>query len=215
MKKIKLIIWDVDGTMLDTSSGIISSTKYMIKKLNLEMPSEKVVRSFVGPRIQDSLERVYGLIGEERDNAARIFRNHYKKSDVLDAKPYDGLEDVLHFIKSKGFIQMVATNKRQDFVDLLINKYELSKYFVAVFGTDMAGKYTKDDLLKMCIEKAKVCPEEAVLIGDSSYDAESARNVGTNFVAALYGYDFKNMEDVEKYHVQAAINNIKEIEYVF
>lgn len=95
----KLVIFDVDGTMLDTSEGIIASAVWTINMLGYQRPEKTVLESFVGPRIQDSLNRVYGLRGEELAYAAKIFRDHYKKGDVLQAKPYEGIYEIMDMLK--------------------------------------------------------------------------------------------------------------------
>lgn len=216
MNDIKHIIFDVDGTMLDTSEGMISSVKYMIDKMGYEMPDEDTLESFVGPRIQDSLVRVYALEGEELTKAAATFRDHYKQGDVLNAKPYEGLEEVLKYLKNKGYVLSIATNKRQDFVDALINKFDLSKYFTKVCGTDMQGKYTKTDLIKQCMEDClSISEDETVMVGDSSYDATAAKEAGVKFLGVLYGYDFKSMDEMITYNPVYIIKEVTELSNIF
>ncbi|MCQ2081367.1 MAG: HAD-IA family hydrolase [Lachnospiraceae bacterium] len=212
MNNIKHIIFDVDGTMLDTSEGMISSVKYMINEMGYVMPDEMTLESFVGPRIQDSLVRVFGIEGEELNKAASVFRNRYKEGDVLLASPYDGLEDVLRHLKEKEYTLTIATNKRQDFVDALLDKFDLSKYFTKVYGTDMQGKYTKTDLIMKCLEFCDdINNNETVLIGDSRYDAIAAKEAGILFLGCLYGYDFKTIESIEQYNPIAVIDDITEL----
>ena len=82
-KKYKLVIWDVDGTILDTSVGLLESVRYLVKETGLKMPDEETLRSCVGPRIQDSLNRVYGLTGDKLKELSDMYREHYKEYDVL------------------------------------------------------------------------------------------------------------------------------------
>lgn len=216
MNDIKHIIFDVDGTMLDTSEGMISSVKYMIDKMGYEMPDEDTLESFVGPRIQDSLVSVFGLEGGELSTAARVFRDHYKAGDVLVASPYDGLEDILKKLKERGYVLTIATNKRQDFVDALMDKFDLSKYFTKVCGTDMQGRYTKTDLIGQCLDThSEISKNQTVMIGDSAYDAIAATETGILFLGCVYGYDFKTSEDVVKYKPVAVIKDIKELLNIF
>lgn len=212
MPKYKLVIWDVDGTLLDTSSGLISSTRYMIEKLGLPKVSEDVLKSFVGPRIQDSLSRVYGLTGEAGKEAAAVFRNHYKEGDVLKAEPYPGIEGILQNLSEAGVKMAVATNKRQDFTDALMKKFGFDKYLSCVFGTDPEGKYVKKDLINMCVDYFDdINTFDAVMIGDSSYDAEAALEVGIDFVGVMYGFDFKSIEDMTAFKPIGAAADIKEL----
>ena len=211
-KNYKLVIFDVDGTLLDTSEGLIKSTLYTIEKLGYPMPTKEILLSFVGPRIQDSLAKVFGLQGEELDRAATVFRNHYKEGAVMLAKPYEGMYDVLQAIKHKEIHMAIATNKRQDFVEALADKYGISDYINVIWGTDFQGKLKKEDLIRNCIEAFPECSiENTVMIGDSAYDAEAAERVKVDFIGATYGYDFKRECDVEKWINVGIINELKMI----
>lgn len=199
-KKYKLAIFDVDGTLLDTSKGLLSSTIYMIKQLGYTMPEEKVLLSFVGPRIQDSVQRVFGLQGEQLKEATDIFRNHYKEKDVLRARPYDGIYDVLSTLKEYGLHIAAATNKRQDFTDELMEKYKFFPHIEGAYGTDMMEKLKKADLIHKCLDSFSECRlEEAVMIGNSDYDAQAAYEVGIDFVGVTYGFGFSTAEDVKNW----------------
>lgn len=208
----KLVIWDVDGTLLDTSEGLISSTRYMISELGLDMPSDDVLYSFVGPRIQDSLERVYGIHGEQLSHASAVFREHYKKGDVFAAIPYYGIEDVLKKLREVGIHMAVATNKRQDFVDALLSKFGFDKYMDYIAGTDMAGKYTKTDLINICIKQFPyLTNDDAIMIGDSDYDAIAANEAGLDFLGVTYGFGFKRVSDIERYKPLGVARDVYDI----
>lgn len=195
--KYKLVIFDVDGTILDTSEGLLASTIYMINKLGYPMPEQEVLCSFVGPRIQDSLERVWGLQGSRLKEAADIFRNHYKEGDVLRACPYEGVYEVMDTLKKHGIHIAVATNKRQDFTDVLMERYGFLPYVEVVYGTDIMGKFKKVDLIQKCIEHFSDCSlKECVMVGDSDYDAQAAHEAGIDFVGVTYGYGFLKEADI-------------------
>lgn len=211
-KKYKLVIFDIDGTLLDTSEGLLKSTVYTIKKLGYVMPPNEVLSSFIGPRVQDSFQRVYGLHGEELDRATTIFRNHYKEGDVLLAKPYEGVYEVLDWLKERKIHMAVATNKRQDFTEALMEKFGLISYMEFVYGTDMEGKLKKVDLIRKCISSFSDCSKkETVMIGDSSYDAIAAHEAGVDFIGVTYGFDFHTKEEVGKWANIGCVVNINEI----
>lgn len=211
-KKYKLVIFDVDGTILDTSEGLLASTVYMIEKLDYPMPDPDVLRSFVGPRIQDSVERIFGLQGSQLKEAVDIFRDRYKEKDVLRACPYNGIFNVLSALKEQGIHITVATNKRQDFTDELMKKYNFSSYVEGVYGTDAAGKLRKIDLLKKCLDQfPEYDSKSAVMVGDSSYDAEAASALGIDFVGVTYGFDFKEEKDLANWPYTGIAANPNEL----
>lgn len=208
----RLVIFDVDGTILDTSQGLLESTKYMILKLGYDMPSENVLLSFVGPRVQDSLSRVFGLAGEKLEYASDIFRNRYKEKDVLKAKPYEGIYEVLKIFTEKDIHIAAATNKRQDFTETLLDKYGFGQYVEKAFGTDMEGRLKKEDLIQACLEHFGVHDgKKVVMIGDSSYDAMAAEKTGVDFVGVTYGFEFRREEDINRYHNIGIAKNILEL----
>lgn len=211
-----MVIWDVDGTMLDTSEGLISSTISMIEDFNLPMPEEEVIRSFVGPRIQDSVKRVYPELSDEtRKEMAACFRKHYLDEDVLKATPYQGVKELMKGMKAAGIMQTVATNKGQVFTDNLMVKNGMTEYLLGVFGTDSAGKLNKSDLILKAVESGKeygIKIQDAIMIGDSEYDAEGAAIAGVDFLAVTYGFGFKNEKDTENYKKVAIADSIEEIE---
>lgn len=211
-KKYRLVIFDVDGTLLDTSEGLINSTIYTIKQLGYQKPPQKVLNAFVGPRIQDSFQEVYGLNGKELEYATSIFRKHYKEGNVLLAKPYNGVYKVLEYIHKKEIHLAVATNKRQDFVDELMEKYKLNQYFKLICGTDMMGNLKKVDLINQCINSfADIFTEQIVMIGDSSYDAVAAQEAGINFIGVTYGFDFRTEDDVNKWSNVGYVDDIRKL----
>lgn len=211
-KEYKLVIFDVDGTLLDTSEGLLKSAIYTIGQLGYEMPVQDVLFSFIGPRIQDSFERVYGLCGKKLDEAAAVFRKRYKEGDVLLARPYEGVYDILRWMKNKGMHIAVATNKRQDFVDALMEKYEFAVYMEAVYGTDMEGKLKKADLIQKCICSFSDCgADQTVMIGDSSYDAIAAQEAGVDFIGVTYGFEFRNSVDVDQWENVGCAGTVHEI----
>lgn len=197
-KQYQLVIFDVDGTLMDTSEGLLQSTILMMEEMKYEIPCRDVLLSFVGPRIQDSLQRVYGLQGEELNQAATVFRNYYKKEqNLLRAKPYDGIFELLEYLKEKKMHMAVATNKRQDFVERLLEEYGFLPYVELICGTDLGGKLSKTDLIHKCTQEFSDCSlGETVLIGDSSYDAIAAHEAGIDFIGVTYGFDFHTKEDV-------------------
>lgn len=212
-KKIyKLIIFDVDGTLLDTSEGIIKSAEYTMEKLGYKRIRTKQLYDFVGPRIQDVLHEKYGLVGDDLIHASAIFRNHYKEENVLLAVPYEGVYEVLDELKSRGKYLAIATNKRQDFVEALIDRFQLDQYFNVVHGADFEGKLQKSDLIVRCMNEFPECNnQDVVMIGDSKYDAIASKEVGVDFIGVTYGFDFKTAEDIVKWDSYGVANNTQDI----
>ena len=114
MKQYKAILFDLDGTLLDTSEGVISSVQYTIDTLGYEKLDVGQMRSFIGPPVHRRLRGIYGISEEESQRAMNIFRSHYGGDDLLKAHAYEGMKDLLLYLHEKGYQLGVATYKRDD-----------------------------------------------------------------------------------------------------
>lgn len=200
MPQYKTVVFDLDGTLLDTSIGILSSVRYTIDKFQLEEPSEEVLKTFIGPPIQKSFKRVYGLDEKTIQDMADTFRNHYKDVDLLKAKPYEGIFELFSSLKENGIMPSVATYKREDYALNLLKHFGFDQYTNIMFGSDFEGLLTKKDIILKAIKEAG-CEDysEAVMVGDSDNDAIGANELGVDFIGVTYGFGFHNEEDVLNY----------------
>lgn len=205
------IIFDLDGTLMDTSEGVIHSVVYLLEKLGYEIPDNDMLKTFIGPPIKDRLIDLYNMLEDDALKAHMLFRKHYAKGDIYMAKAYDGMEEVLKKLCNAGYKLGVATNKREDHAILLLHRYELDQYFDVICGTDMEGKYTKSDVIESAIERLGVEKKDTVMIGDSDNDAFAAENIGIEFVAVTYGFGFKTEEQIRKYPHIGVVSNCRQI----
>ncbi len=200
MKKYKTVIFDVDGTLLDTREGILEAVRDTIEVHRLKPLEEPALLSFIGPPIQDSFRRAYGLEGSYLQELTTTFRNKYKGDGLLKAKPYDGIYEVCSILKAQGIKIAVATYKRQDYARIILKHFHFDEYSDVIYGADHENKLTKTDIICKCMDNLAVTNQEEVLmIGDSSYDAIGAEQIGIDFLGVTYGFDFCTEEDVMQY----------------
>jgi phosphoglycolate phosphatase len=196
MSKYKLIIFDLDGTLLDTSEGILKSVKETVSHYNLYEIGEDIVQSFIGPPIQNSLEKYYGLTGEDLQEATEYFRNIYSQENLLYARAYAGIYELFQYLKTNGFVSSVATYKREDYAIRLLKSFHFDDYTDILFGADNFNKLKKDDIIRKCIEKAEIKDYSQVLmVGDTAHDSLGAEKLGIDFLAVTYGFGFKNEKE--------------------
>ncbi len=189
--KYKLVVFDVDGTLLNTEEGVLSSAKYAITKMGFEIPSEKILKSFIGPPIQDSFERVFHIHGAERALMSSLFRNHYKDVDLFKAKPYSGIYEMLNLLRQSGYQIAIATYKREDYALRITEHFGFDRYTDIICGSDFGGKLTKADIIQLAIRKSGVDNSEAIMVGDTMQDAAGAQKEQIKFIAVTYGFGFK------------------------
>ena len=212
--RIKNIVFDLDGTLLDTTEGILESVRFAAKQLGFDdLPYSTLLR-FVGPPIQNSFIEYYSCDNITAQRAADIFRDYYKNKALLKAKPYDGIFDLCEYLKKAGIKMSVATYKREDYALTLLRHFGFDKYCNPIHGADNNNILKKADIINMCLKESGESPEESVLIGDTEHDAIGAKNAGTNFIAVTYGFGFSNISDVKPYPYIGIAHSPYEIEEI-
>lgn len=200
MKKYKAAIFDVDGTLLDTTEGVLASVKYTIKEAGLPEIDRETLLTFIGPPVQDSFVRIYKVSVERAQELATIFRNRYKDYELLKAKAYEGIYDVMEELKSKNISIAVATYKRQDYALTILKHFHFDKYSDILYGADHENKLKKKDIIMLCMKDMGITDSsDVVMIGDSSHDAKGASELGMDFIGVTYGFEFRTKEDVFMY----------------
>lgn len=200
MSKYKIVVFDVDGTLLDTREGVVASVQYTIQKYNLKRLTEEELETFIGPPIQNSFKKFYKLKQEEIQQLASTFREHYKAEDLLKARPYKGIYEMMDILRRKNIKIAVATYKRQDYAIKILEHFGFNKYSNILYGSDIEGKLTKKDIIQKCMDDFKVTDySRAVMVGDSDNDAIGAYSLGMDFIGVTYGFGFKTKVSVDKF----------------
>ncbi len=208
---IRNVIFDLDGTLLDTREGIIESVKHAGKELGYsELPYETLLK-FVGPPIQQSFMEHYGCDKETAQKAADLFRDYYKTVALLKAEPYEGIYELCEKLKANGIRMSVATYKREDYAVMLLKHFGFDKYCDPIHGSDNSNVLKKEDIVRMCREEMGSEKEDSVLVGDTEHDARGALQAGTPFIAVTYGFGFKTSKDVNGYPFIGVAGNPLEI----
>ena len=192
--RIKAVIWDVDGTLLDTQKGLTAAYLYAIEQCHLPSKTDEELSSFIGPTPQTIFMTRFGLNEENAQHAANIFRERYKSHDLFKASLYLGVEDVLSDLYKAGIQQAIATNKRQDYATEICKHFGIDDYCDPIVGADNENKLTKADLIKKCLEELEISDlSSVVMIGDTEGDKQAAQAAGVQFLGVNYGFGFHNI----------------------
>lgn len=212
MKIYKLVVFDLDGTLLDTSEGILAAVRFTINTTGKSMPDPDKLKEYIGPPIQQSFADTFNITGNDLDNMALIFRDRYKDYELLKAKPYKGIYDLCNNLKNNSYMLAVATYKREDYAKKLLKHFKFNKYMSVICGADFEGKLTKADIIKKVISLANIndC-NDVVMIGDTKHDALGAQRLGIDFIGVTYGFGYKASSEVIGNNIVGIANNTNDI----
>lgn len=193
----KSVIFDLDGTLLDTTSGVVYAVKYTIDELGLPMPGKDIIASFVGPPMQNSFEKHFEMNKNEALKAANLFRKNYKEHSLFKAELYPDVLECMKKLRDCGYKIAVATNKSHDNAMEILSHFGAADYCDYMMGSDLEGRLKKADIILSCLKELNTSPEESVYVGDSIFDLEGAKTVGMDFIGVTYGFGFRENNDYE------------------
>lgn len=191
-----LIIFDMDGTLADTSPNIFKSYIHVAEKMNLDMPDLESLYGSLGGPLTDNIGRLYDLKNNEIETAVDIYREYY--STLPPVNPYSGIPDVLKVLKKSGYTLAVATLKRKDFAENLIDYWKLDEIFSSVQGSDKRDSRSKSQMIDACIEETGFSNLDTTMVGDSISDYEASLESNVSFIGAAYGFSLPERMCIEK-----------------
>ncbi len=196
MNRYDVAIFDLDGTLIDSSVGIVHAVKDTIEQLGYDTLSDDFIKSCIGPPIGDSIGSKVGYTKEQIDDFYQIFRPIYKDKYLNECVIYPGINALLVDLREHGVITSIATNKRVDYTLKLLKDIGLFQLFDSVNAMDMDAKKKKSDLITDCINSN---PEHDrnrfVMIGDTENDMNAAVECGVDVIGVRYGFGFKEPLD--------------------
>lgn len=188
--KYELAIFDLDGTILNTLDDLSASLNFALKKSGYPMRTTEEVKSFVGNGIRKLIERGVptGTDKISIDKVYSDFSEHYRIHCADMTKPYDGIPELLKKLKKNGIKTAVVSNKADYAVQNLCIQYFNGLFDAAVGEHDGVRRKPAPDLVFIILEKLEIKCQNAVYIGDSDVDIETAKNSGMDCIAVEWGF---------------------------
>jgi len=187
MKKVDLMIFDFDGTLISSSTDLAQAINFTLNALDLEKRSEEEIISFVGDGINHLIEKALGQDHlKYREKAILIFSDYYTKHLLDNTRLCPHAEDVLKNFKDK--LKVILTNKRLKFTLAIAHGLNIENYFAEIIGADSTPFFKPDRrLIDYLLNKYGTAKEKAVVIGDGVNDIAIAKNSGILSCAYLNG----------------------------
>lgn len=188
--KTDTVIFDLDGTLLNTLEDLADSTNYAMRAFGLKERSINEVRNFVGNGVDVLIERaVEGAIPKEQElECLDVFKQHYSKNMDNKTKPYDGIMDVIKELLKRGYHIAIVSNKFDAAVKGLNVDYFEGLFPVAIGASDTVAKKPAPDSVIKALQELHSDKERAVYVGDSDVDIMTARNSGLPCISVTWGF---------------------------
>ncbi len=199
MPKYRLLVFDFDGTLVDTVADIAYHANGVLDEFCFPSRPIQDVQEGIGHGVHELFKHLSRELGEDAallERAVASFKKRYHEAPVIRTKAFPSVPEMLEG-PLKNQQKAVLTNKPQGLTEIILAKLDLLRHFEIVLGLD-AGFAPKPDpsSLDFVMKKCGRSHEETVMIGDSRVDRETARNAGVDFVWVDYGYDSSLASDI-------------------
>ncbi|HCD07613.1 MAG TPA: haloacid dehalogenase [Lactobacillus sp.] len=188
---MKNLFFDFDGTIANTQEGIINALEYMATTLNLNNLGPDTYKKFIGPSLQDSLQKFYPDLPEEKyAQTIKTYQSFYNDKGIYQLEIYPHMKETLNTLKAQGYKLYVSSVKPESLLHILIPHLGLESYFSGLYGAsdDERTRNTKKAILRYGLDDSNAESQDSVMIGDRMTDMEGgiANNVHT--LGITYGF---------------------------
>ena len=197
----RYILFDLDGTITDSSEGITKSVQHALKKLGIEENDQAMLRRFIGPPLDESFEKFYGFDKEKALKAVDYYRERYSDKGIYENVLFDGIADMLEGLKSGGYIIALATCKHEVYVPRILEYFNVDKYFDVAVGSELEGgeRRHKNQVIDEVFVRLAAAgladtgslsetKSQSIMIGDRKDDILGAKASGIDSMGVRYGF---------------------------
>lgn len=188
--KNHFVLFDLDGTITDSSEGIINSIQFALNKMGHHEEDKEKLKSYVGPSLKQTFLHNYFPNGERYKEAIKHYRTYYSNKGIYENKLYEGIINVFEEIKKRGGHIALSTAKPTYFAKIILKHFNINHYFDVVVGSRLDGTRTDkkeiifETLDQLGLPQSKNC----YMIGDREYDIIGAKCHNLKTIGVRYGY---------------------------
>lgn len=186
----KYIFFDLDGTLTNSSEGIIKSLEYAFDKLEVERPPYEELLRFIGPPLAVSFREYMNFDDAATAKAIEKYRERYNAKGIFENEPYKGIPELLDELTEKGYRLAIATTKPEHMAKRVTDRYDLTRYFETVSGA-IGENDTKEAVIRKACERMNIDESEwnsVLMIGDRKFDIIGAHACGIKCCGVGYGF---------------------------
>ncbi|MCF6265690.1 MAG: HAD hydrolase-like protein [Desulfuromusa sp.] len=203
---MRTVIFDLDGTISDSSGGILQSINYALNRMNAPAILPAEVGRYIGPPLRDSF---VGLLKTTDDatlkEAVRFFREDYTTAGYKINELYEGIAEVLSQLAERDYHIFIATTKQTDIARDVLSHFQLDQYFHGIYGG--ASEIPKPELVRHILTEYNCMKGKSILVGDTHYDIHAAKTNTIFSIGAAWGFG----EDSEISEADVVIDSPKKL----
>ncbi len=186
-RRFELLVFDWDGTLIDSAGAIVASLQAACRDLGLPVPSDERAHHIIGLGLHDAMAHVLpGVDSGEYPRVAERYGHHFRLRDA-ETPLFPGAEEALRALNGAGYLLAVATGKSRRGLDRALDRTGLRPLFHATRCSEESASKPQPGMLNDLIDMLGTEPEQTLMIGDTTHDLQMAINAGVASVAAAYG----------------------------
>lgn len=195
MKRIEIVVFDLDGTLTDTLEDLKNSVNFALQSFGFPERTFDEVRSFVGNGVKRliNLSVPENTDSETAEECLAVFKEHYKNNSLVETKPYDGIILTLEELKRQGIKTAVVTNKMNEAAQDIVRIFFGGLIEITVGQIDGMAQKPQPDGIYSALKKLGISKEKAVYVGDSEVDCITAKNAGIPCIGVTWGFRDKSV----------------------
>ena len=227
-----LVIFDLDGTLIDSRIGIHSSVVHALQVMGAEAVGQDVLSQFIGPPLIDSFQRVCGMSEADAERAVAVYKDYFAVEGIKGYEVYDDVPEMLWLLRASGVAMAIATTKDEVFARQILLEADLLPYFAEVIGSDHEGTMLrKPELVAAALSavhsatgvnaptassagaapSADAVPRMA-MVGDHGLDVLGAKANGITAVAVAYGFgDLDDIKEAGPDHIAESVLELRQL----
>jgi phosphoglycolate phosphatase len=192
------VLFDLDGTLTDSSAGIIGCIRHALGRLGRACPADDALAAYIGPPLRGTFRTLLGTTDPALiETALSHYRARYDETGLYENRVYDGVPEMLEGAARLADAMFVTTAKLQPAATRIVAHFDLARHFAGVYGAEPNGRFDrKVDLLAHLLETSVIRAEHSIMVGDRALDITAAKINGLRSIGALWGFgDHRELAD--------------------
>ena len=190
MKKYKYLLWDLDGTIVNTFEGITKSFAYALEHYGIYVKDMNELSCVIGPPLYDAFVNFFNFSDKDANDGVAKYRERYNNTYIVESELYEGIKETIEKFSSLGYKHILATAKPQNFAEGLLDHYGLTDKFTFIAGATLdKSRNSKTKVLEYILNTLSIEDvSDLVMIGDREFDLKGADMFSIDAIGVLWGF---------------------------